>query len=85
MVDFYSLCCIVREAEDQARKDGNAHKYILAELYRKKHFDIDLNRGIRNSVDKIQPYFRTAITKSDLMKFKQTSCPIKIDIERVVF
>jgi acyl-CoA dehydrogenase len=47
MVDIYSLCCIVREAEDQARKDGNARKYILAELYRKKHFDFDAHRGIR--------------------------------------
>lgn len=47
MVDIYSLCCIVREAEDQVRKNGNARKYILAELYRKKHFDSDVNRGIR--------------------------------------
>ncbi|TJY43103.1 isovaleryl-CoA dehydrogenase [Cohnella pontilimi] len=47
MADIYSLCCIVREAEDQARNDGNARKYIVAELYRKKHFEWDKNRGIK--------------------------------------
>ncbi|CAM2857231.1 acyl-CoA dehydrogenase family protein [Paenibacillus sediminis] len=47
MVDIYSLCCIVREAQDQLENDGNARKYVVAELYWKKHFYADANRGIQ--------------------------------------
>ncbi|WP_139488210.1 acyl-CoA dehydrogenase family protein [Brevibacillus dissolubilis] len=50
MVDIYSLLCIVEEAQDQVNCDGNARKYLLAQLYWKKHFAVDVHRGIRDDL-----------------------------------
>lgn len=47
MVDIYSLSCIVREAQDQLENEGNARKYIVAELYRKSHLELDESRGVQ--------------------------------------
>jgi len=48
MVDLYTLSCIVNEAEEQAQRDGNARKYILARLYAGKHLEIPAKRGIQD-------------------------------------
>jgi acyl-CoA dehydrogenase len=47
MIDIFSLCCIVDEAEDQMTSDNNARKYILAHLYVKKHMQQRDKRGIQ--------------------------------------
>jgi acyl-CoA dehydrogenase len=47
MVDIYTLSCIVSEAEDQVKREGNARKYVLAKLYEGKHFHAHEKRGIQ--------------------------------------
>lgn len=48
MVDIYSLTCIVSEAEDQARSQGNVRKYVLASLYASAHLHEKSKRGIQD-------------------------------------
>jgi acyl-CoA dehydrogenase len=48
MIDIYSLCCIVDEAEDQMTRDNNARKYVLAHLHVKKHMQQHDKRGIQD-------------------------------------
>jgi acyl-CoA dehydrogenase len=47
MADLYTLSCLVCEAEDQMAAEGNARKYLLAELYWNKHFAVKQDRGIK--------------------------------------
>ncbi|NGQ97456.1 isovaleryl-CoA dehydrogenase [Brevibacillus sp. SYP-B805] len=47
MVDLYTLSCLVDEAEDQLAQEGNARKYLLAQLYWHKHFAVKPDRGLR--------------------------------------
>ncbi|OUM84678.1 MAG: isovaleryl-CoA dehydrogenase [Bacillus thermozeamaize] len=49
MIDVYQLVCILKEAEEQAKTDGNARKFIVAELYRKAHFEPAAKYRIRNT------------------------------------
>ena len=49
MIDVYQLVCILHEAEDQAAKDGNGRKFIVAELFKRMHFDAAPKRRIRET------------------------------------
>lgn len=49
IVDVYQLVCILKEAEDQAASDGNGRKFIVAELFKRAHFDAAPKRRIRET------------------------------------
>nr|WP_264175991.1 acyl-CoA dehydrogenase family protein [Effusibacillus dendaii] len=46
LVDVFQLVQILKEAEDQAKQDGNGRKFIVAYLFRKRHFDRPSHRGL---------------------------------------
>ncbi|HET7578502.1 MAG TPA: acyl-CoA dehydrogenase family protein [Bacillales bacterium] len=46
LVDVYELVTILKEAEDQCEKEGNARKFIVARLYKRKHFKGPSHRGM---------------------------------------
>jgi len=49
MIDVYQLVCILKEAEDQAANDGNGRKFIVAELFKRAHFDAAPKRRIQET------------------------------------
>ncbi|HEU5141362.1 MAG TPA: acyl-CoA dehydrogenase family protein [Bacillales bacterium] len=46
LVDVFELMTLLKEAEDQAAADGNARKFIVARLFKKRHFDQPTHRGM---------------------------------------
>lgn len=46
MIDVYQLLRILKEAEDQVAADGNARKFVVAKLFKRKHFERPGHRGL---------------------------------------
>ncbi|MBO8173015.1 MAG: acyl-CoA dehydrogenase family protein [Bacillaceae bacterium] len=49
MIDVFQLIQILKEAEDQVTRDGNARKFVVARLYKKKHFECFQDRGLKDA------------------------------------
>lgn len=49
LADVFNLVTVLKEAEDQADTTGNVRKFIVARLFKKRHFDQPTHRGMLNN------------------------------------
>jgi len=74
MASLYSIACIVGEAQDQLERDGNARKYIVAELYWNKHFRKTDDFGVKNDSMLDVTFFEQLIRYSTVREHELVGC-----------